>query len=64
MSGLVMICKHDEVDGSVQDCGNFIANTLGLLQSYAKPLKWVSKDYIWENVLVNIAKLLVQSLIW
>ena len=28
----------DHVDGLVQDCSNYIANALELLQSYTKPL--------------------------
>ena len=29
--------KHLDIDSWAQDCSNFIANALGLLQSYAKP---------------------------
>ena len=31
---------QQQIDGLVQNCSNSIANTLELLQSYAKPLKY------------------------
>ena len=37
----------DNIDGLAQDCGNYAANELGLLQSHAKPSRWCHNCVIW-----------------
>ena len=43
MCWIVLIsCSKLQIDGLVQDCSNFIANALELLQTCTKPSKWLS----------------------
>ena len=38
----------DDIDGLAQDCSNFSALALELLQSWAKPSRW-SHDFLYKE---------------